>query len=78
LRWSDRWIRSSVARFAAKHGIDPSDPNFTGHYEYQQAHRARLLRHPRNLIRRIAGSRGLSAVEAIVDHILDLTVAARG
>jgi hypothetical protein len=78
LRWSDRWIGTSVARFAAKNEIDPSDPLFAEHYEYQQAHRARLLRHPRNAIRRIAGNRGLSAVEAMIDRIADLTVAARG
>lgn len=78
LRWSDRWINISLAHFAAKNGIDRNDPVFTRHYEYQQAQRARLLRHPRNKIRRIAGSRGLLAVETMIDRILDLTVAARG
>jgi GT2 family glycosyltransferase len=77
LRWSDRWIGASVARFAAKHGIDPKDAVFDAHYEYQQAQRARLLRHPRSMLRKLAGKRGLSAVEATIDRVLDLTVAAR-
>jgi hypothetical protein len=39
---------------------------------------ARGCRRPRNTIRSIAGNRGLSAMEAMIDRILDLTIAARG
>ncbi|HUZ71439.1 MAG TPA: glycosyltransferase [Stellaceae bacterium] len=78
LRWSDRWISSSVAHFARKNKIDATDPIFAAHYDYQQAQRARLLRHPRRTVRRVLGIRALSAMEAALDRVLDWTVVARG
>lgn len=78
LRWSGRWINASVAHFARKNRIKPNDPVFSEHYEYQQAQRARVLRHPRRTVRRMLGNRGLSAMERTIDHLLDWTVSARG
>jgi hypothetical protein len=77
LRWSDRWISASVSRFAEKNGIAPNDPVFAEHFEYQQAHRARLLRHPRQSVRKLAGRRGLLAMEATIGRVLDWTIAGR-
>ncbi|HWE45989.1 MAG TPA: glycosyltransferase [Caulobacteraceae bacterium] len=76
LRWSNRWIRTSVTRFANKHGISPKDRVFDDHYEYQQAQRARLTRHPRQLLRRMIGKRGLNLVEDVIDALLRVTLAA--
>jgi glycosyltransferase involved in cell wall biosynthesis len=76
LRWSNRWIKTSVAHFARKHGLSPGDPVFDAHYEYQQAQRARLTRHPRRWLRRAFGQRGLNAAEAVIDGVLGLTLAA--
>ena len=76
LRWSNRWINQSVLHFAHKNGISPTDPVFDDHYEYQQAQRARLTRHPRKLVRRLLGRRGLTLVEAAVDRVLGWTLAA--
>jgi GT2 family glycosyltransferase len=78
LRWSNRWIESSAMHFAAKHGLDIADPVFARHYEYQQEQRARLLRHPRQTLRRLFGDRGMSAMEAVIGRVLDWTVVARG
>jgi len=78
LRWSNRWIGPSVIRFSGKNGLQATDPVFAEHYEYQQAQRARLLRHPRKAVRRLFGNRGLSLMETAIDRILDWTVAARG
>src|SRR6185312_2888276 len=77
LRWSNRWIGPSVIRFSGKNGLQATDPVFAEHYEYQQAQRARLLRHPRKAVRRLFGNRGLSLIETAIDRILDWTVVAR-
>jgi hypothetical protein len=74
LRWSGRWIDASAAHFARKHGLSLKDPIFAGHYEYQQAQRARVLRHPRRAVRRILGSRGLALMERTIDQLLDWTI----
>ena len=74
LRWSDRWLRASLEHFVRKHGLDPGDPVFDNHVEYQQAQRARLLRHPRGAIRRALGDRGLQLLETAIDGFLDLTI----
>jgi GT2 family glycosyltransferase len=77
LRWSNRWIDASVAHFTRKHGIDATDPVFAAHYDYQQAQRARLLRHPRGMVRRMLGNRGVLLMESAIDRILGWTVTAR-
>ena len=51
-------------------------PVFGRHIEYQQAQRARLLRHPRGAARRAFGDRGLQALERAIDGILDRTIVA--
>jgi GT2 family glycosyltransferase len=78
LRWSGRWINASAKHFARKNGIKVTDPVFSGHHEYQQAQRARVLRYPRRAVRRLSGSRGLSLLERTIDRLLDWTVASRG
>ncbi len=76
-RWSNRWIDDSVIHFARKNGISPKDPVFDDHYEYQQAQRARLTRHPRRIVRRVLGKRGLTMFEAALDWVLGCTLAAK-
>jgi hypothetical protein len=75
LRWSDRWLRASLEHFVRKHGLDSGDPVFDNHVEYQQAQRARLLRHPRGAVRRALGDRGLRWFERAIDGLLELTIA---
>jgi hypothetical protein len=77
LRWRDRWIRASVKHFTRKNAIEVAEPVFEAHYEYQQAHRARLLRHPRRAMRRVLGNHGASLMERAIDRILDWTLVAR-
>jgi GT2 family glycosyltransferase len=76
LRWSNRWINASAIHFAHKNGIEVNDPVFEDHFEYQQAQRARVLRHPRHVVRRILGYRALTLLEKTIDRVLDWTVTA--
>jgi GT2 family glycosyltransferase len=75
LRWSDRWMNASATHFARKNGIELTDSNFAGHYEYQRSQRARvlhpMLRHPRRMVRRVLGNRGLSLVDTAIDWVLN-------
>jgi GT2 family glycosyltransferase len=77
LRWSNRWLRASLVHFCAKYGLDPDDPVFRGHFEYQQAQRARLLRHPRRIVRKIFRGPGLWAMESAIDAVLDKAIVAQ-
>ena len=77
LRWSNRWISASVTHFAEKYGIQATDPVFAGHYEYQQAQRARLLLHPRLAVRKLFGNHCLAIIERVIDWILEKTVTTR-
>jgi GT2 family glycosyltransferase len=76
LRWSNRWLKASLAHFCQKYGLDPGDPVFRRHFEYQQAQRGRLLRHPRRIMRKLLRGPGLRAMEAIIDLVLDRTIVA--
>lgn len=71
LRWSNRWLTPSLRHFCAKHGLDPADPKMREHIDYQQAQRARLIRHPRGAIKRLFGQSGLQFVESCIDAGLD-------
>jgi GT2 family glycosyltransferase len=77
LRWSNRWLYPSLDHFSAKHRIDPGDPDFFGHMEYQQQQRARLFGHPRKIIRRHLGELALQEFELAIDRLCDRIVVAR-
>jgi glycosyltransferase involved in cell wall biosynthesis len=80
LRWSDHWINASVAHFASKYGLDATDPNFSGHYQYHRAQRNRvfrdspLMRNPRRVVRKLLGGQTLSRLDATIERALDRTL----
>jgi GT2 family glycosyltransferase len=70
LRWSDAWMETSLAHFAAKHRLAPDDPNFGVHRRFRDDHRLRLLGRVRGAVRRLTGARGQALLERAVNGVV--------
>lgn len=70
LRFSDTWLEPSIRRFAVKHDLRLSDAEFEGHRRFRSAHRLRLFRKLRDVVRRIAGWRVVAAIDAFYTSIV--------
>jgi GT2 family glycosyltransferase len=70
LRWSDAWLRPSLARFAKKRDFDLSEEFINAHLRYRDTHRRRLLRKFRDATRTLLGRRALAAADLIADRLI--------
>jgi GT2 family glycosyltransferase len=70
LRWSDAWLRRSIKRFAAKHGLSTRDQGFLDHIHFRNDRRRLLLGPLRQAISRVSGRLGRRIFDELADRVL--------
>lgn len=70
LRWSNAWMEPSIQRFAQKHRLSPSDEDFVVHRDFRDSHRMRLFGRVRGALRRVMGTRGLTATDTFLTNVI--------
>jgi len=71
LRWSNAWLRPSIRHFSKVWRIDENDEGLQGGTRFRNVQRRALFSRVRRFARRLAGWRGVAAVDAVIDAVFD-------